>query len=210
MTNFLNNFYTFINSPSWLVEIYLRNSETFNNLFFSVYNFVSFIIMEPSLLVFFFSKIFNSFSIFFNSSTEHMRLIFNTFFWLLNGNVLVIDVKLVKLKIIMISIIFFIIFCSILLLISFLVSPKLKNFEKVTPYECGFNQFEDTRSVFEIHFYKIAILFIIFDLEIAFLLPWVLYYKMLGFFGFWLIMLFLFILTLGFVYEFMTGSLEWE
>jgi len=106
--------------------------------------------------------------------------------------------------------IFFFCFCSLLLFISFIISPKLKNIEKNSPYECGFNPFEDTRSIFEIHFYKIAILFIIFDLEIAFLLPWVIVYKSLMFFGYWIIMFFLIILILGFIYEFNTGSLDWE
>ena len=101
-------------------------------------------------------------------------------------------------------------FCSVLLGLSFLLSPKLKNIEKNSPYECGFNPFEDTRSVFEIHFYKVAILFIIFDLEIAFLLPWVLIYNYLSFFGYWIITFFLFVLILGFIYELMTGSLDWE
>jgi len=111
---------------------------------------------------------------------------------------------------IFIFIVFLFLFCSLLLLVSFFLSPKLKNIEKSSPYECGFNPFEDTRSVFEIHFYKVAILFIIFDLEIAFLLPWVLVYNVLGFFGYWVIMLFLFVLTLGFIYEFISGSLDWE
>lgn len=203
MTNFLNNLYTFINSPSWLVEIYIHNSEFFNNIFFSFYNFFSFIIMEPSLLIVCFVKVFNVTSTLFYKIFSVFALFPNEWVWLK-------ILKAFKFQVIGVSISFFLIFCSFLLLLSFLISPKLKNFEKVTPYECGFNQFEDTRSIFEIHFYKIAILFIIFDLEIAFLLPWVLFYNIFGFFVFWVIMLFLFILTLGFIYEFMTGSLEWE
>lgn len=101
-------------------------------------------------------------------------------------------------------------FCAALLSVSFIISPKLQNIEKNLPYECGFNPFEDTRSVFEIHFYKVAILFIIFDLEIAFLLPWVLIYQYLFFFGYWIITFFLLILILGFIYELMSGSLDWE
>lgn len=109
-----------------------------------------------------------------------------------------------------ISLIFLFGFVSLLLLISFLLSPKLRDVEKNSPYECGFNPFEDTRSVFEIQFYRVAILFIIFDLEIAFLLPWVIVYKISGSIGFWLISVFLFLLTLGFIYELMSGALDWE
>lgn len=101
-------------------------------------------------------------------------------------------------------------FVCLLLLVSFLISPKLKNTEKITSYECGFNPFEDTRSSFEVHFYLVALLFLIFDLEIAFLLPWVLIYNYLSFFGYWIITFFLFVLILGFIYELMTGSLDWE
>jgi len=96
------------------------------------------------------------------------------------------------------------------LVLSFLLSPKVRDIEKNSPYECGFNPFEDTRSIFEIHFYRVAILFIIFDLEIAFLLPWVMVYDVLGFFGFWVVTIFLFLLTLGFVYELMSGALDWD
>ena len=111
---------------------------------------------------------------------------------------------------IIISFIILFLFVCLLLLISFLLSPKLKNVEKNSPYECGFNPFEDTRSIFEIHFYRVAILFIIFDLEIAFLLPWVLVYDVLSFFGFWILTIFLLLLTLGFIYELNSGSLDWD
>jgi len=101
-------------------------------------------------------------------------------------------------------------FVCLLLLISFLLSPKLKNTEKITSYECGFNPFEDTRSSFEVHFYLVALLFLIFDLEIAFLLPWVIVLHTLGSIGFWIISLFLFLLTVGFIYEISVGALDWD
>jgi NADH:ubiquinone oxidoreductase subunit 3 (subunit A) len=81
--------------------------------------------------------------------------------------------------------------------------------EKVSPYECGFDPFDDARSRFDIQFYLVAILFIIFDLEVTFLFPWALVLKKVGFFGFWSMMVFLFILTVGFVYEWRKGALDW-
>lgn len=82
--------------------------------------------------------------------------------------------------------------------------------EKLSPYECGFNAFEDTRSRFDIRFYLIAILFIIFDLEIAFLFPWAISLSKIGLFGFWSMIAFLSILATGFIYEWKKGALEWE
>jgi NADH-quinone oxidoreductase subunit A len=113
-------------------------------------------------------------------------------------------------NIILLSFLFLFLFVCFLLFISFLLSPKIKNIEKNSPYECGFNPFEDTRAVFEIHFYRIAILFIIFDSEIAFLLPWVVTYDILNFFGFYVISFFLLLLILGFIYELLSGALDWE
>jgi NADH-quinone oxidoreductase subunit A len=82
--------------------------------------------------------------------------------------------------------------------------------EKLSPYECGFEAFEDARMKFDVRYYLIAILFILFDLEIAFLFPWAIVLQEIGFFGFMSMMLFLAILVVGFIYEWMKGALEWE
>lgn len=82
--------------------------------------------------------------------------------------------------------------------------------EKTSAYECGFNAFDDARMKFDVRFYLVAILFIIFDLEVAFLFPWSAAFKDIGPFGFWSMMVFLAILTVGFVYEWKKGALEWE
>ena len=82
--------------------------------------------------------------------------------------------------------------------------------EKLSAYECGFDAFEDTRGRFDVRFYLVAILFIIFDLEVAFLFPWAVALGDIGVFGFWSMMIFLGILTVGFVYEWKKGALEWE
>jgi NADH-quinone oxidoreductase subunit A len=82
--------------------------------------------------------------------------------------------------------------------------------EKLSPYECGFEAFEDARMKFDVRYYLVAILFILFDLEIAFLFPWATVINDIGFAGFLSMMIFLAILTVGFVYEWMKGALEWE
>lgn len=82
--------------------------------------------------------------------------------------------------------------------------------EKLSPYECGFEAFDDAHRRFDVRFYLVAILFVIFDLEIAFLFPWAVVFHDIGWFGFWSMMLFLGILTVGFVYEWRQGALEWE
>lgn len=97
-----------------------------------------------------------------------------------------------------------------LLLVSYLLVYQTPNLEKVSVYECGFNSFNDSRSRFEIRFYLVAILFIIFDLEIVFLFPWVLILNIISFYGFMTMVIFLFILLIGFVYEWSKGALEWE
>jgi NADH-quinone oxidoreductase subunit A len=104
---------------------------------------------------------------------------------------------------------FLLIFSIILLMVSFLLSQKSYDVEKNSPYECGFNPFEDAREPFEIHFYLVAILFIIFDLEISFLIPWVVSFRFVGFFGYFIVVFFLFFLTIGFVYELYKGALDW-
>ena len=82
--------------------------------------------------------------------------------------------------------------------------------EKLSPYECGFEAFEDARMKFDVRYYLIAILFILFDLEIAFLFPWAVVLQEIGFFGFMAMVVFLAILVVGFIYEWMKGALEWE
>src|SRR5207244_1898159 len=91
-----------------------------------------------------------------------------------------------------------------------LVSPNRPDAEKLSPYECGFEAFEDARMKFDVRYYLIAILFILFDLEIAFLFPWAVVLPEIGFFGFASMMVFLFILIIGFIYEWKKGALEWE
>ena len=96
------------------------------------------------------------------------------------------------------------------LIINFAFSPKNPDPEKLSAYECGFEPFNDSRMEFDIRFYLVAILFIIFDLEIAFLFPWAITLGNIGLFGFFSMMLFLFILTIGFIYEWKKGALDWE
>ncbi len=96
------------------------------------------------------------------------------------------------------------------ILINFLLSPNNPDPEKLSAYECGFEPFNDSRMEFDVRFYLVAILFIIFDLEIAFLFPWAISLGTIGVFGFVSMMIFLFILTIGFVYEWKKGALDWE
>ena len=95
-------------------------------------------------------------------------------------------------------------------ILNFALSPKNPDPEKLSAYECGFEPFNDSRMEFDIRFYLVAILFIIFDLEIAFLFPWAITLGNIGLFGFFSMMLFLFILTIGFIYEWKKGALDWE
>jgi NADH-quinone oxidoreductase subunit A len=92
----------------------------------------------------------------------------------------------------------------------FLVAVRNPDPEKVSAYECGFNAFDDARMKFDVRFYLVAILFIIFDLEVAFLFPWAVAFKQVGAFGFWSMMVFLAVLTIGFIYEWRKGALEWD
>ena len=96
------------------------------------------------------------------------------------------------------------------IIINFLLSPNNPDPEKLSAYECGFEPFNDSRMEFDVRFYLVAILFIIFDLEIAFLFPWAISLGTIGLFGFVSMMIFLFILTIGFIYEWKKGALEWE
>ena len=93
---------------------------------------------------------------------------------------------------------------------SLIVARQRPDPEKVSAYECGFDAFDDARWQFDVRFYLVAILFIIFDLEIAFLFPWAISLSDIGMFGFWSMMTFLGILTIGFIYEWKKGALEWE
>ena len=96
------------------------------------------------------------------------------------------------------------------IILNFLFSPKNPDPEKLSAYECGFEAFGDSRMEFDVRFYLVAILFIIFDLEIAFLFPWAISLGNLGPLGFWSMMIFLFILTIGFIYEWKKGALDWD
>jgi NADH-quinone oxidoreductase subunit A len=97
-----------------------------------------------------------------------------------------------------------------LLLAPFIVAVKQPDPEKVSAYECGFDAFDDARMKFDARFYLVAILFIIFDLEVAFLFPWAVAFQDVGWFGFWSMMVFLGVLTVGFIYEWRKGALEWD
>ncbi len=95
-------------------------------------------------------------------------------------------------------------------LLGFFLGNREPDPEKNSPYECGFEAFEDARMKFDVRYYLVAILFIIFDLEIAFLFPWAVVFKDIGLFGFVAMMIFLAILVIGFIYEWKKGALEWE
>ncbi len=97
-----------------------------------------------------------------------------------------------------------------LLVAPFMIAVKRPDPEKVSAYECGFDAFDDARMKFDVRFYLVAILFIIFDLEVAFLFPWAVAFESVGWFGFWAMMIFLSVLTIGFVYEWSKGALEWD
>jgi len=101
-------------------------------------------------------------------------------------------------------------FGLLLLLAAIVVAPSNPDPEKTSAYECGFNAFDDSRMKFDVRFYLVAILFIIFDLEVAFLFPWAISFQHIGEFGFWSMMVFLGVLTIGFAYEWRKGALEWE
>ena len=96
------------------------------------------------------------------------------------------------------------------IVLNYFFSPKNPDSEKLSAYECGFEAFGDSRMEFDVRFYLVAILFIIFDLEIAFLFPWAISLGNIGAFGFWSMMVFIGILTVGFIYEWKKGALEWE
>ena len=97
-----------------------------------------------------------------------------------------------------------------LLVVPFFIAPNKPDPEKVSTYECGFDAFDDARMKFDVRFYMVSLLFIIFDLEVAFLFPWAVAFDDVGLFGFWAMMVFLAILTVGFIYEWRKGALEWN
>lgn len=99
---------------------------------------------------------------------------------------------------------------TVMIAIPFVVARSKPDAEKLSPYECGFAPFDDARGQFDVRFYLVAILFIIFDLEVAFLFPWAISLSNIGLLGFWSMMIFLGILTIGFIYEWKKGALEWE
>lgn len=98
----------------------------------------------------------------------------------------------------------------VLILAGFVIAVRNPDSEKLSTYECGFNAFDDARMKFDVRFYLVSILFIIFDLEIAFLFPWAVSFGKIGVLGFWSMMVFLAVLTIGFAYEWKKGALEWE
>jgi NADH-quinone oxidoreductase subunit A len=97
-----------------------------------------------------------------------------------------------------------------LLIVPFVIAYKAPDSEKLSAYECGFNAFDDARMKFDVRFYLVAILFIIFDLEVSFLFPWAIAFGDLGLYGYWSVMVFLGVLTVGFIYEWRKGALEWD
>lgn len=94
--------------------------------------------------------------------------------------------------------------------LGWLIGPKKPDPAKISPYECGFPAFEDARIPFDVRYYLVAILFIIFDLETAFLVPWGVVLRSIGWFGFWAMAVFIGLLLVGFIYEWKKGALEWE
>ena len=98
----------------------------------------------------------------------------------------------------------------VIVIASLIAGPSRPDPEKTSAYECGFEAFADARTRFDVRFYLVSILFIIFDLEVAFLFPWAVSLGKIGVFGFWSMMVFLGVLTIGFIYEWKKGALEWE
>ena len=99
---------------------------------------------------------------------------------------------------------------AVIMIASLVLARQNPDSEKLSPYECGFEPFSDARSRFDVRYYLVAILFIIFDLEVAFLFPWAVSLGAIGLFGFFSMIVFLAVLTIGFIYEWKKGALEWE
>ena len=100
--------------------------------------------------------------------------------------------------------------CCLMLGASYVIAPQNPDSEKLSSYECGFEAFDEARQRFDVRFYLVTLLFIIFDLEVAFLFPWAVSLGNIGLLGFWSMMIFLGILTIGFIYEWRKGALDWE
>ena len=98
----------------------------------------------------------------------------------------------------------------VLAAVPFVIAPRRPSEEKNSPYECGFEAFDNAHRRFDVRFYLVAILFVVFDLEVAFLFPWAIAFGTIGLFGFLTMMIFLLVLTVGFIYEWKKGALEWE
>lgn len=111
---------------------------------------------------------------------------------------------------ILIYILFGVFFGTVIIVVGWLFSPKKPNSEKLSTYECGFEPFDDARLPFDVRYYLVAILFILFDLETAFMFPWAVVLRKIGVFGFVSMAIFLGILLIGFLYEWKKGALEWE
>jgi len=111
-----------------------------------------------------------------------------------------------------ITLLFFVlclILAGVLLLLTYILSPKTPDLEKISPYECGFESFSSSRILFDLHFYIVAILFLLFDVEIAFLVPWALNLSQLNAAGYLSMLIFFGLLIIGFIYEWLNGSLDW-
>lgn len=124
-------------------------------------------------------------------------------------NFLLSNIELQTNKILLIFVVLSVIISSIVLLLSLIIASQNPYYEKVSAYECGFEPFEDARNKFEVRFYIVAILFIIFDLEVVYMLPWIMNIFYIGSQGFWLMAIFILILILGFIYEIIKGALDW-
>jgi len=103
-----------------------------------------------------------------------------------------------------------IVLSTVIILVSYILSYQKQDNEKISAYECGFSPFDDARSKFDVKFYLVSILFIIFDIEVSYLFPWVISLPNIGSLGFWSMVFFFFILTIGFIYEWMEGALDWS
>ena len=114
------------------------------------------------------------------------------------------------LSILVVFFVFSLVLSFVIFFLSFIVAIQRPSVEKLSAYECGFDPFDDARTVFDVRFYLVAILFIVFDLEIIYLFPWCSSLGVFGYFGFWVMMVFLIVLTIGFCYEWGKGALEWE
>lgn len=116
----------------------------------------------------------------------------------------------IELLFLIIFIILSLIISIIVFFLSYFLIGQTYDFEKLSAYECGFQPFEDARTKFNVKYYLVAILFIIFDLEVSYLFPWAIYLNNINLYSFWWMFIFLFILTIGFIYEWLKGALDWN